>query len=259
MVFTDASHLHWGAMVTQVPDADLRSGVHTSEMRHAPLAFVSGSFTNSKLRWAILDKEAFAIVETFRRLEWLLWSGPVICTDHRNLIYIFNPQTAGSKLSKATSQRLLNWATYLGIFQYPIRHVAGTDNLWDDLLSRWISTPASARSLVVRAPLPEVPNLDGEIGRNANSLPSVDVIRGVQLQHVILPGDDGPVFPASFELANADQVHRAHDGVYAVSHSGALWIPDDAKDLQLRLLVCAHCGEAGHRGQKATMDRLRPA
>ena len=40
-------------------------------------------------------------METFRRLEWLLWSRPVICTEHWNLIYIFNPQTAASKLSKA--------------------------------------------------------------------------------------------------------------------------------------------------------------
>lgn len=38
--FTDTSVLHWGAMVTQFPDADLRSCVHPSGMPPAPLVFV---------------------------------------------------------------------------------------------------------------------------------------------------------------------------------------------------------------------------
>ena len=37
-----------------------------------PLAFLSGSFKGSQLRWATVDKEGFAIVNTFRRLEYLL-------------------------------------------------------------------------------------------------------------------------------------------------------------------------------------------
>lgn len=57
MVLTDASDLHWGAMATQVPGADLRCGVHPFEMRPAPLAFVSASFTNYKLRWATLTRK----------------------------------------------------------------------------------------------------------------------------------------------------------------------------------------------------------
>ena len=48
------------------------------------------------------------------------------------------------------------------------------------------------------------------------------------------------MFPTSFELANGDQVSRADDGVYGVSHSGVLWILDDAKDVQLRLQVRPH-------------------
>ena len=72
MVFTDTSDIHWWATITEAPDADLLSGVHPCEVRHAPLAFVGGSVTRSKLRWATLDKDAFAVVEIFRRLEGLL-------------------------------------------------------------------------------------------------------------------------------------------------------------------------------------------
>ena len=146
-------------------------------MQHAPLAFVSRSFTNSNLRWATLVKEAFALVGTVRRLEWLLCSGPVICTDHRNLMYILNLQTAVSNLSKVTSQGLNELGYIPWKLKYSIGHI---DGKWGDLLSRRISAPVSTRSLAVRAPLPEAPNMDGETGRNANSPPSVDAFQGVQ-------------------------------------------------------------------------------
>ena len=42
-------------------------------MSHGPLGFLSGSFKGSQLRWATVDKEGFATVNTFRRLEYLLW------------------------------------------------------------------------------------------------------------------------------------------------------------------------------------------
>lgn len=64
MVSTYASDPHWGGMITQVPDDDLF--VHhgdPAKMCHEPLAFLSGSFRGSQLRWPTLDKEASAIVK----------------------------------------------------------------------------------------------------------------------------------------------------------------------------------------------------
>lgn len=37
MVFTDASDIHWGAMVTQVPDNDLWAEGDPVQMHHQPL------------------------------------------------------------------------------------------------------------------------------------------------------------------------------------------------------------------------------
>ena len=34
-----------------------------------------------------------------------------------------------------------------------------------------------------------------------------------------------------------------------------LWVPGGAKKLQVRLMVCAHMKEAGHRGAVATLKR----
>lgn len=114
-------------MVTQVSDADLWS-VHPPEMQHTPLAFVTGLFTKSDSRWATLDKEAFAIVETFRRLEWLPSLGSVVCTDHRI-------QPANSRVSTEQPANVCLTHT-LENFKYSTRHISGTENLWGDLLSR---------------------------------------------------------------------------------------------------------------------------
>jgi RNase H-like domain found in reverse transcriptase len=54
------------AVVTQVPPKDL--GKPLADQRHEPLAFISGAFKGASSRWPIVEKEAFAIVETTDRL-----------------------------------------------------------------------------------------------------------------------------------------------------------------------------------------------
>ena len=36
-----------------------------------------------------------------------------------------------------------------------------------------------------------------------------------------------------------------------------LWIPEQAKEMQTRLMVCAHMKDAGHRGVAVTLQRLQ--
>ena len=108
LMFPDASDFHRGSFFTQVPEEEFRSGVALENMSHEPLAFLSGSFKGSQLRWATVDKEGFAIVNTFRRLEYLLSGGVHIFTDHRNLTYIFNPEACVTSATKAMAQRLEN-------------------------------------------------------------------------------------------------------------------------------------------------------
>ena len=72
LMFPDASHNHWGSFLTQVPKAELEGGVEVEKMNHEPLGFLSGTFRGSQQRWATVDKEGFAIVITFRRLEYSL-------------------------------------------------------------------------------------------------------------------------------------------------------------------------------------------
>jgi len=129
-LYTDASSGHWGAVATQVPLEDL----------DLPLAFLSGAFRGASSRWAIFEKEAFAVVEAVKRLDYLLLrpGGFRLLTDHRNLQYMFNPAGQGrSPMAKYQADKLQRWALVLSTFPYSIETLPGEANVWADLLSRW--------------------------------------------------------------------------------------------------------------------------
>lgn len=46
------------------------------------------------------------------------------------------------------------------------------------------------------------------------------------------------------------RLKRASDGTFKLD--GKIWIPHDAKDLQLRVFVVSHSGIGSHRGTDAT-------
>ena len=64
-MFPDASECHWGSFVTQVPDAETDQNLPVEDLTHEPLAFLSGTFKGSHMRWATIDKEGFAIQARF--------------------------------------------------------------------------------------------------------------------------------------------------------------------------------------------------
>ena len=71
-MFFDAPYNYWGSFLTQVPTAELEDVVEVEKVSHEPLGFLSGTFRGSQQRWMTVDKEGFAIVSAFRRLEYLL-------------------------------------------------------------------------------------------------------------------------------------------------------------------------------------------
>jgi hypothetical protein len=135
-VYTDASQDYWGAIVTQVEVGELTKSL--KDQVHQPLAFLSGSFKGAATRWPIVEKEAYAIVETCKRLEYLLLHerGFHLFTDHRNLQYIFNPTSVNGTVAKYQADKLQRWSMVLQMFRYKIEHVPGEDNVWGDMLSR---------------------------------------------------------------------------------------------------------------------------
>ncbi|ETV71271.1 hypothetical protein H257_13409 [Aphanomyces astaci] len=140
-VFTDASDLFWGAVATEVPPANL--DLPLEDQRHQPLAFISGSFSGASARWPIVEKEAYAVVESCKRLDYLVVrpGGFRLFTDHRNLVYIFNPSGSNANMAKYQADKLQRWSLVMSTFPYTIECVSGDANVWGDLLSRWCSAP----------------------------------------------------------------------------------------------------------------------
>jgi hypothetical protein len=236
-VFTDASDLFWGAVATQVPPTDL--DLPLEEQRHEPLAFLSGSFSNASLRWPIVEKEAYAVVEACKRLDYLVVrpGGFRLFTDHRNLVYIFNPSGSNANMAKYQADKLQRWALVMSTFPYTIECLPGDANVWGDLLSRWGSAPldlpvAHVRKLIhVVSPLQQA---DFE-------WPTAATISDSQRLAITEGGGTTPV-----------GVEWDEDALFFTNMEGRIWIPDAAVDLQQRICVIAHQGASGHRRIAAT-------
>ena len=75
---TDASDYGVGAYLFQLVDD-----------QETPIAFVSKSLSKAQLRWAVIQKEAYAIFYSCTYLKSLLRDRTfTLRTDHRNLLYI---------------------------------------------------------------------------------------------------------------------------------------------------------------------------
>ncbi|KAG3194621.1 hypothetical protein PC128_g9193 [Phytophthora cactorum] len=232
-VYTDASDAHWGAAITQIsPDTASRP---LSEQDHEPLLMLSGTFSGSAKRWAIVEKEAYAIIETCRRADYLLHrpDGFALFTDHRNLRYIFDPHSVSKSVPRYTADKLHRWSMLLMAYKYDIHDISAEKNVWADLLSRW-----------------------GSSFKTVCAIRQVDLPLSPQL-------DDSFIWPTQLDIAAAQDaapspnalVRSSSDALWT-DGKGRVWIPDDAVELQVRICVVGHFGVAGHRGVATTLEKI---
>jgi RNase H-like domain found in reverse transcriptase len=110
-----------------------RVHVTSHKMLTGPTMYVTSSFS-----WSTCEKEAYPIVQTFERLDYLLVGKTTdLHTDHRNLDYIFDPYGQNPTVARHVASKLMRWAFKLCAFRYIIHHVPGEANVWADLLTRW--------------------------------------------------------------------------------------------------------------------------
>ncbi|KAG6622837.1 uncharacterized protein IUM83_09062 [Phytophthora cinnamomi] len=133
-MYSDASNEGWSIILTQVKDWDNRTPVR--DQHHDLLHCMSGTFHGASRNWSVIEKEGCPIVRACSELDYLLIrdKGFKMFTDHRNLIYIFAP---GSEIKKHIRGKLLRWSLKLNEYNYEIEHIAGEDNVWSDMFSRW--------------------------------------------------------------------------------------------------------------------------
>jgi transposase InsO family protein len=113
---TDASDYGIGGYLFQLIDG-----------KEVPIAFVSKSFTLVQLRWAVIQKEAFAIYYCCIFLKTLLRDRTfTIRTDHRNLLFIH----------ENSNPMIVRWFMALSEYSYEIEFISGVDNGIADSMSR---------------------------------------------------------------------------------------------------------------------------
>lgn len=128
-VFKDARDLFWTSVVTQCTGSELTKTV--SEQKYQPLAFLSGSFINSEMRWNRFEEEVFEILQNFRRLYYMILCETLIrvFNDLINLLFVFCPTLLDPSLGRHKIMKVLRWEVYLSQFNYQTEHVHGEENL----------------------------------------------------------------------------------------------------------------------------------
>lgn len=235
-VYTDASDAFWAAVVTQTKIEQLQRKM--SEQEHEPLAFLGGKFTGSQKNWTTYEKEAYAIVQTFERLDYLFWGAhPVhVFTDHRNLLYVFAPIALRPNSPRHVLSKVHRWAIHLSRFEFVIDHIEGANNVFADILTRWSKGYRNTRAQQTNT----IAALYKDIVPTASAIKQVNV---------------GDILEEQTKYKPTEVLEKDENGLYKKESS--IWIPDEATNLKLRIVVEGHCGERGHRAYEATLEAIK--
>lgn len=135
-VYTDASDHFLAAAVTKTYHLERRKSVR-NHMRE-PLVFLSRRFFATQIHWKIYENEAFAVVQSFRRLNYILSCSDLarIFIDHRNICFTFHPTAVKPNLGRHTVLKVIRWSLYLSAFLYTIEHIPGELNTFADIMAQ---------------------------------------------------------------------------------------------------------------------------
>ncbi|XP_037804895.1 uncharacterized protein LOC119599226 [Penaeus monodon] len=115
---TDASDTGLGAVLLQKVDGFLM-----------PIAYASRKLSDSEGRYAVIEREALAIVWAIKKFWCYLYGREfVLQTDQQPLTYIRN--------MKNSNGRLMRWSLALQSYAFTIEYIKGQDNVGADILSR---------------------------------------------------------------------------------------------------------------------------
>lgn len=115
----DASPIGLGAVLLQ----------KQSNGQNKPIAYASRSLTTTERRYSQIEREALGCVWAVEHFRTYLWGGKfTLQTDHKPLIYMFNPEKA-----TMLPPRIQRLGMRLHPFEYKIEHVVGKCNIADSL------------------------------------------------------------------------------------------------------------------------------
>eukprot|EP00918_Siedleckia_nematoides_P015623 GHVU01033821.1.p1 GENE.GHVU01033821.1~~GHVU01033821.1.p1 ORF type:complete len:257 (+),score=17.26 GHVU01033821.1:363-1133(+) len=207
---------------------------------------MSGQFKGAQLRWSTLEREAYAVRTVLLRFEFLFYrrKGIIILTDHRNLEFLLGKESK-KDFPPYVKDKLYRWYLTIMSIPYRIRYLPGEANDWADLLSRWGSSDPTSTATInalegSRLPWPEPDKV---------IFPSLAEIATVQKEYAA-------EMPSSLQADNQG-VMRIIDTEADTDTEAVIWLPKQATDLIIRILVVAHSYEGLHCSQDATIHLVR--
>ena len=119
-LFVDASDYAIAGILTQTSDGQ----------GELPIAFYSSKLTSTQRAWAVIEKEAYAVIASLRKFRYLVWGSSEIhvFSDHNPLSYLAE--------SCGKSAKLMRWFLSLSEFNIRFHYRAGSQNKAADCLSR---------------------------------------------------------------------------------------------------------------------------
>jgi hypothetical protein len=264
-LFTDASKTHYAALLTQVREWD--PSLPVEDQDHEPLGTFNGEFKAAKLNWSVIEKEAYPIIESL--IQWpdqlRAAKGVRIYTDHANIVSLFRPEALA--LSKTATDKVYRWLHGLSaVRMLTLEHLPGLRNRWADMLSRWahptyyeaLSSHKKQVKVVRKRKSESIEKKGSKFVNQYLTLAAESVAVGSALPSVAM------IRAAQENLTDLDRVYlQSHSATIKFNEDKRLWmykgdrmwIPSSAEEVIVRLLVAAHCGNAGHRpAQEVTVD-----
>ena len=292
-MFTDASDLGWGIIITQVIQWDKKKLAH--EQEHQMLHCQSGTFNGAQLNWSIVEKECYPVAKACSTLDHLLMrpDGFTVYCDHRNLVHMFAP---AQDVKKHIRGKLLRWGLQLQQYRYNLEHVPGDTNVVADMFSRWggpvtvqsknvtgKAKPATVESKPVTAVSKNVTAVSKNVTavqlsnlqnrqlrkhmkrftrqNNRDHQQSKDKVKFMSNARVDLDPLDSITWPSVEDIQTAqDQEFKDRPAGMTRGEQNLwmdgdrVWIPPNAHELMVRLMIIAHNGHMGHRGHATTKN-----
>ncbi|OWZ16589.1 hypothetical protein PHMEG_0009596 [Phytophthora megakarya] len=206
-----------GFATTIVFDYDTTLSVATQQ--HKLITCLRGTFKDSQLNGAVIEKETYPIVKTYEKLDFLLMRPMLVmlCFDHRNLIHVFAPHVSIKKNIRFKWQRS---ELKLMPYQFVIEHVDGEGNVWAEMLSTGHPTTRV--------------KLKRFINKRVNSKRATPNSR----QNPRSLDDEGFVWPSLDQIRTVQQqktlVDAVSDGGGILRVDERIWIPREVSDLKQR-------------------------
>ena len=220
-LYTDASNIAVGAVLTQVDDNGIERPIH----------YVSKALSGPQRRWATIEKELFSVVHALRKLQpYLQGADLTILTDHKPLRSIFQCELKNSKLQR--------WAMLISEFSPKLEYRKGKDNVRADMLSR-LPPPTDIASI-------QEVLAEGTFG------PEQQEAFPVEWEKAMMNPDHDDDDQGDYVLPKGELYSLRPPYQHAVPYPRLMAPPS----VRQQLLSEAH-EETGHRGRHALLRRLQ--